>query len=166
MNKHAIDSLQAIIMDFDGVLTDNHVYVSEDGKESVRCNRSDGMAIEVLHALNIKTFILSTENNSVVNVRASKLKTKAITGVNDKSLILKELSHKEGFDLSNTIYIGNDVNDHKAMKLCGFSACPADSHLLIKDIVTYNLSSNGGEGVIRELVEEVLGINILKTLYS
>ena len=146
---HSIDSFQAIIMDFDGVLTNNHVYVSEDGKESVRCSRSDGMAIEALHALNIKTFILSTENNPVVNARASKLKTKAISGIDDKSVILKELSNKEEFDLSNTIYVGNDLNDHKAMKLCVFSACPADSHLLIKDRVTYTLSCNGGAGVIR-----------------
>jgi YrbI family 3-deoxy-D-manno-octulosonate 8-phosphate phosphatase len=166
MNELSIDSLQAVIMDFDGVLTNNLVYVSQEGLEMVRCSRSDGIAIESLHALDIKAFVVSTEKNNVVKERAKKLKIKALTGISDKSSALKELSIKEKFDLSKVIYVGNDLNDYKAMKLCGFSACPSDSHVLIKEIVTYTLSRKGGSGVIRELVEEILDINILTTLYS
>jgi len=63
------------------------------------------------------------------------------------------------------MYIGNDLNDFKVMNMCGFSACPNDSHNKIKDIATFVLSANGGKGVIRELTEDILGLNFLKILY-
>lgn len=166
MKKLFIDSLQAIVLDFDGVLTDNSVFVTEDGSEMVKCNRADGMAFKALKELGIKSFILSTETNSVVDVRARKLNIKAISGVEDKASALKDLSKLEEFDLSNTLYIGNDLNDFQAIKLCAYSACPSDSHQLIKDIVTFNLESDGGSGVVRELVERILNINILTILYN
>ena len=80
--------------------------------------------------------------------------------------IVKDLSKLEEFDLSNTLYIGNDLNDFQAIKLCAYSACPSDSHQLIKDTVTFNLERTGGSGVVRELVERILNINILTTLYN
>ena len=69
-----IDDIDAIILDFDGVLTDNSVYVDQNGIEQVKCSRSDGLAFDVLRKLKKPIHILSTEKNPVVLARASKLK--------------------------------------------------------------------------------------------
>ncbi len=69
-----IKDIKAIVFDFDGVFTDNRVIISEDGKESVICNRSDGIGLEIIRNLEIPMKIISTEKNPVVTIRAKKLK--------------------------------------------------------------------------------------------
>ena len=161
-----INNIDALIFDFDGVLTNNKVYVCEDGLETVECSRADSLAFEVLKKLKKPVIILSTEKNLVVKVRAKKLKTPSIHGVDDKVKALKKLITKHKYNLDKILYVGNDLNDYLAMKLCGYTACPADSHPYIKKISDVCLSKNGGNGVVRELVEEILKINFVKVLYS
>ena len=164
IKKIKLDDLDALIFDFDGVLTDNRVYIDQDGNESVRCNRSAGLAFLVLEKIKKPTFIISTEKNKVVAARAKKLKTPVLFGIENKFKALKKLSIKKKFDLDKTLYVGNDLNDYEALKLCGYSACPSDSHKEIKKISTFILDAKGGSGVVRELIEEVLEFNILKFL--
>ena len=76
-----IKDLDALIFDFDGVLTDNKVYVDENGKESVCCNRADGLAFDALRKLEIPVYILSTNQILLFLVRARKLKVPVIQGV-------------------------------------------------------------------------------------
>jgi 3-deoxy-D-manno-octulosonate 8-phosphate phosphatase (KDO 8-P phosphatase) len=73
IKKIKLDDLDALIFDFDGVLTDNRVQLDQDGNESVSCNRSDGLAFIVLEKIKKPTFIISTEKNKVVYTRAKKL---------------------------------------------------------------------------------------------
>ena len=114
------------------VLTNNLVHVDQDGKETVSCSRSDGLAFDALKKLNKNCYIVSTEENSVVSIRAKKLKVPVIQGVVDKAEAVKELTIKYNYNLKNILYVGNDLNDYYAMKICGYSACPADSHLRIE----------------------------------
>ena len=160
--KIKLDDLDALIFDFDGVLTDNKVHLDEDGKEWVSCNRSDGLAFIVLEKIKKPTYIISTEKNKVVAARAKKLKTPVLFGIQDKFEALKKLSIKKRFNLDKTLYVGNDLNDYEALKLCGYSACPSDSHKKIKKISTFKLDTKGGSGVVRELLEEILGLNFLR----
>lgn len=160
--KIKLEDLDAIVFDFDGVMTDDHVYVSEQGEESVKCFRGDGLAIDVLRKLGAILFIVSTETNKVVKQRAKKLKIPVIHGVFDKKQTLMDLSTKEKINLEKVLYVGNDINDYEAMKVCGYSACPSNSHPAIKGISDYILKRNGGSGAIRELVEDILGIDTLK----
>jgi 3-deoxy-D-manno-octulosonate 8-phosphate phosphatase (KDO 8-P phosphatase) len=160
------DEIDAFIFDFDGVLTDNLVHVDRDGKEFVSCSRADGLAFDVLRKLKKHTFILSTEKNLVVTARAKKLKVPVIQGINDKVEAIKNLSTKKGFLLKNILYVGNDLNDYGVMKLCGYTACPADSHKIIKSISSTVLKTKGGFGVVRELLEVVLTVDFLKVLYK
>tara|TARA_B100000795_G_scaffold193882_1_gene148143 strand:- start:934 stop:1443 length:510 start_codon:yes stop_codon:yes gene_type:complete len=162
----SIEHIEAFIFDFDGVLTNDFVHVNQDGNESVSCHRSDGLAFDVLKKLNKPAFILSTETNSVVSKRASKLKIDSIQGVKDKALELKKLAIENQYDLNRIFYVGNDLNDYNAMKLCGYSACPSDSHKEIIAVSKILLKKKGGTGVVRELLEDVLNINFLKILYS
>lgn len=157
--------IDALVFDFDGVLTDDRVYLDQDGREMVCCNRRDGLAFDALKKLGKPAYILSTEQNPVVAARGKKLGIPVVQGISDKAAGLAELARNEGFKLSKVLYIGNDINDYRAMKLCGITACPADSHPDIKQISTVVLQTSGGAGVVRELVEHVLKYDFQEILY-
>jgi 3-deoxy-D-manno-octulosonate 8-phosphate phosphatase (KDO 8-P phosphatase) len=161
-----LEDIDAFIFDFDGVLTNNLVHLDQNGKESVSCSRADGLAFDVLRKLDKPAFILSTENNPVVTMRAKKLKVPVVQGVDDKVEAIKKLVNKNNYNLKNIVYVGNDLNDYLVMQLCGYSACPADSHSKIKSVSSIILSTNGGDGIVRELLEEVLNLDFIKILYQ
>lgn len=160
-----LDDIDALVFDFDGVLTNNKVHVDENGMEWVTCNRADGLAFDVLRKLNKPAYILSTEKSLVVEARAKKLKIVALQGVDNKLHGIKELAIKEGFNYKNILYVGNDLNDYRVMELCKYTACPSDSHKKIKSISTIVLKSKGGDGVVRELLEDIFKLNFIKILY-
>jgi YrbI family 3-deoxy-D-manno-octulosonate 8-phosphate phosphatase len=161
-----LDDINAFVFDFDGVLTNNLVQMDENGKESVSCSRADGLAFDVLRKLNKPAYILSTEKNLVVKARAKKLNIPAIQGVADKVEAIKKLAADNSYSLKNILYVGNDLNDYLVMQLCGYSVCPADSHTKIKSVSSIILSTNGGDGIVRELLEEVLNLDFIKILYQ
>ena len=163
--KIEIDDIDALVFDFDGVLTNNLVHLDQDGKEWVSCSRGDGLAFDVLRKLNKPTYILSTEKNPVVSARAKKLKVPVLQGVGNKAIAVDELAKQEGHGLSRIFYVGNDLNDYRAMLKCGYSACPSDSHPVIKNIAARTLSTKGGDGVVRELLEVVLQLDFIEILY-
>ncbi len=160
-----INDIDALVFDFDGVLTNNLVHLDQDGKEYVSCSRGDGLAFDVLRKLNKPAYILSTEKNPVVRARAEKLKIKAIQGINNKVDALIELAKTHNFSIEKILYVGNDLNDYRVMQLCGYTACPADSHKKIKELSTITLKSNGGNGIVRELLEDVLSLNFIEIIY-
>ena len=106
---------------------------------------------------------LSSETNLVVQARANKLKVPVIQGVMDKVDSVKLIANKNKCKLSEIIYIGNDLNDYNPIQLCGYSACPQDSHSKIKEIVDIVLQTNGGKGVLRELLEERFNVFLYKS---
>ncbi|HPN83952.1 MAG TPA: HAD hydrolase family protein [Victivallales bacterium] len=144
-------SIKLIVFDFDGVMTDNRVLVSEDGKESVFCNRSDGIGINILRKSGYKMLILSTEKNRVVKARAKKLKMSVLNGIYDKKKVLCEYCRKNNIKMTSVCYVGNDINDLSAMKSVGVKVCPSDAYSEIKSISDIVLKKAGGDGVVREL---------------
>ena len=161
MKKLKLKNIQAFFIDFDGVLTNNYVYIDENNVEFVRCSRADGLALNFLNKNKIKVFIISSEKNAVVKNRANKLKVKAYYNIKNKSTKALEISKKEKIDLSHCIYIGNDVNDYEVMQLFNYRCCPLDAHKEIKKISNIHLKSKGGDGVIRELLEEKFNQSLL-----
>ena len=161
-----VDTIQALVTDFDGVLTNNKVWVNSHGEEAVTCSRADGLAFDALRKLKIRTLIISTERNAVVKVRAEKLNVEALVGVTDKKLTLKTFCRNNRILLNRVSYIGNDINDLDAMNICGTKLCPADAHPSVKRIADRIMSRDGGNAVIREFVEDVLRIDIYQTLYK
>jgi 3-deoxy-D-manno-octulosonate 8-phosphate phosphatase (KDO 8-P phosphatase) len=159
-----INEIDALVFDFDGVLTDNKVLVHQDGSESVLCNRADGLAFDVLRKLKIPTYILSTESNPVVGIRAKKLKVPVLQGVANKFETLSQICTVRNYDLKKILFVGNDLNDFSVMKNCGFSACPSDSHPEIKKISQFKLKANGGDGIVREILEDIFKLQLLKYL--
>ena len=157
--KIEFNSIKLFIFDFDGVLTDNRVYVNEDGVESVVCNRADGLAFDVLRKADKKVIIMSTEKNKVVSLRAKKLQVEVFYGVGNKKECLAQLCEQRDYNLKEILFVGNDLNDYEVMQDCAFSACPSDSHPLILETASVVLKARGGQGVIRELIEELLQQN-------
>jgi N-acylneuraminate cytidylyltransferase len=143
-------------MDFDGVFTANTVYLNEEGVESVRCDRGDGMGVSLLREAGLPMFVLSTETNKVVAARASKLKLPVLHGRSDKLTDLREWLSTNGHLMERTIYIGNDVNDVGCLREAGFAVAPADAHPTAKAVADHVLSRNGGCGAIRELADLLL----------
>jgi 3-deoxy-D-manno-octulosonate 8-phosphate phosphatase (KDO 8-P phosphatase) len=144
-----------LVYDFDGVLTDNKAYVDQHGNEMVQVSRADGLGISGIRKLGIEQIILSTETNPVVTARAKKLELFCIQGVDDKSKALADYCVNHQIDLNEVAYVGNDLNDLEVMKLIGTTFCPADAHRSIKDISQFILESKGGEGVSREIFDQL-----------
>ena len=142
-----------IVYDFDGVMTDNKLYVDQDGKEMVQVNRADGLGVAEIEKLGILQIIISTEKNPVVTTRAEKLGIPSIQGISKKEMILSEYCENQSIELESVVYVGNDINDLEAMGLVGYSVCPADAHDSIKSIANHVLKTKGGKGVIRELLD-------------
>lgn len=162
-----IGLIKLFVFDFDGVLTDNLVYVSsEPGIEFVKCNRSDGLAFDAIRKIGIKTIILSSEKNPVVLNRANKLQIQALTGSKDKVASLDEILKNLSLNYDDVFYIGNDINDLNVMLKCKYSACPSDSNALIKEKASFVLESRGGDGVFREILENIFQVDIHSILYK
>jgi YrbI family 3-deoxy-D-manno-octulosonate 8-phosphate phosphatase len=152
------DSVDLIVFDFDGVLTDNRVLVMDDGKEAVLCNRADGLGFDMFRAANIPVAIVSTERNPVVARRAEKLRVPVLQNVADKKQTLAEHCRSAGIDLARVVFVGNDINDLAVMRTVGYPVAVADAHPAVLDAAKIVLSAKGGDGAARELAEHVLGL--------
>jgi 3-deoxy-D-manno-octulosonate 8-phosphate phosphatase (KDO 8-P phosphatase) len=158
-------SIHTIAFDFDGVFTDNKVWVREDGKESVRCDRGDGLAFDMLRKFSLKVgwnvdyFILSKEKNPVVSLRALKLRVPCVQGVLNKFEYLEVYLAENRKTTQGLVYVGNDLNDLAAMRLSGFSVAPSDAHILIKRHANLVLEQKGGEGFVRAFIERLLCVD-------
>ena len=155
-----ISDIDVFIFDFDGVLTNNLVYLDQNGKESVSCNRGDGVAFDALRKIKKLSYIVSTEINPVVKERAKKLRISALHGVNNKVEALNMLANKYQFDLSKVMYVGNDINDIAAFNIVGTSVAVKDAFDEVLPYVDFQTEREGGNGAVREICDHIF--NILK----
>ena len=151
------NAVDAIVFDFDGVLTDNRVLVFEDGREAVFCNRADGLGCEILRKAGVRLFILSKERNPVVSARGRKLAVPVVQCADDKETALKEICTAGGLDPARVVFVGNDTNDLPAMALVGYPVAVADAHPEVLAAAWQTLATRGGDGVVREIVDRILG---------
>lgn len=149
-------NIKLIISDFDGVMTDNRVWIDEDGKEFVCVSRADGQAINMLRSVGINVVVLSTETNGVVGKRAEKLKIECIQSVSNKTECLKKYCIQKKISLDNVAYVGNDVNDFDAMLLVAVKIAPFDASDEVKNIADYVTRTRGGYGVLREVASAII----------
>jgi len=147
--------LKLIFFDFDGVFTDNTVYVSQDGMESVRCWRSDGLGLSRLRSVSVEALIVSTETNPVVSTRARKLGLTCRQGLEDKAKVLLDICAERGVDLGHTAFVGNDINDIPAFECVGLPICVADAYPEVHPYVRYRTHRQGGRGAVREVCDLV-----------
>ena len=153
MNKKLkkLEFPKVIFTDFDGCLTDDRVWLNQDGEEFVAANRKDGLAINRLKALGIRVVITSTETNKVVTARATKLGVEALQSLSNKVEAIDNYLSNNQMTWKDTWYIGNDVNDLGAIRKARFSICPSDAIKVVKKEVDLKLNTKGGYGVLSEL---------------
>lgn len=145
--------VKLVAFDFDGVFTDNRVNTTENGIESVNCWRSDGIGLSRIINLGIKVVIISTESNSVVSVRAAKLKVPCFQNVQNKAEVVNKICSNHGISLNQTMFVGNDINDIPAFLEVGFPVGVADSYPEIYPFIIHKTKKNGGYGAVREICD-------------
>ena len=147
------DSIDLVVFDFDGVLTDNGVWVDQAGTEAVRCDRSDGWGIARLRELGVRILVLSTEANPVVTARSEKLKVPVLQAVADKGEALRDYLASESIDPARVVYVGNDENDLGCLEIVGLPVVVSDAHPSVRAVARHTLSRAGGRGAARELCD-------------
>ena len=153
-----IPEIKIFLTDCDGCLTDGGMYYSEHGDELKKFNTRDGMGFALLHKKRIVTGIVTSENVDLNRRRAQKLKLDVLeAGCRDKVAAVKVLCEKYNASLENVAYIGDDINDLDVIKIVGYGCCPADAMPQIREAAKYVTKAKGGEGVIREVVERIIG---------
>ena len=155
LKNDLLSAVRLIAFDFDGVFTDNAVFVTQDGVESVRCWRSDGLGLARLRSVGVQAFIISTETNSVVAARAEKLKLPCKLGVEDKAAGILATCRELQIDPQHTMFVGNDINDIPAFQSIGVPVGVADAYPEIYPYVLYRTQKPGGFGAVREICDLV-----------
>jgi YrbI family 3-deoxy-D-manno-octulosonate 8-phosphate phosphatase len=147
--------IKLFAFDFDGVFTDNMVYVIQGGMEAVRCSRSDGLGLRRLELIGVEPVIISTETNSVVKDRSNKLKIRCFHGCADKLAMLEDLMDSKGIDFEAVAYLGNDINDTSCLQQVGFPMVVQDAHPDVIRLAIYQTNTTGGQGAVREVCDMV-----------
>ena len=151
------EKVSMLLMDFDGVLTDNRVWVDENGKETVAANRSDSLGLSILRQnSNIEIMVVSREINPVVAARCKKMHIPYLQGVNDKATQLQNLFAERKTNPAEVVYMGNDTNDLPCFPIVGFAVAPADAHPEVLRQADWVTSLDGGHGAVRELCDFLL----------
>jgi YrbI family 3-deoxy-D-manno-octulosonate 8-phosphate phosphatase len=151
--------VKAIVFDFDGVFTDNRVYVSQNGEEAVACDRSDGMGVLMLRKVGVPMVIISTEKNPVVAVRGAKLQMDVLQGIDDKLPTLKKWASENDLTLDQLAFVGNDINDVECIEGVGLGVVVADAYPVAVTAADMQLTRNGGRGAVREIADLWLAAN-------
>lgn len=150
-----LERVRLAIFDFDGVFTDNRVYVNERGEEALAFSRSDGLGLRRLDEVRVQYLIVSMEQNPIVGARAQKLQVDCVQGVDDKLAVVRERAAAAGVSLEQAAYVGNDINDADCLRAVGLPVVPSDAWPEVQPLAQWVLSRPGGAGCVREFCDAV-----------
>ena len=152
--------IKCIVLDVDGTLTDGKVYLISGGNEIKVFDTLDGLILTVIVKIGIKIIIITGRKSDIVNRRMTELGvTEIFQNISNKKELLTNYLNDNKIDSKDVCYIGDDLSDLSAMKICGFSACPANAVEEVKKAVDYVAKKKGGEGAVREIIEHILKLN-------
>lgn len=147
-------NIAAVVFDFDGVMTDNRVWVDQDGKETVACDRSDGWGLGQLKKSGIRIVVLSTEINPVVSARCKKLGLECRQGLGEKKFeAFQNWCTENQLNPAQVVFVGNDANDVDCLSAADCGVVPSDAYPEAKSVANLILEKPGGYGAVRELCE-------------
>jgi YrbI family 3-deoxy-D-manno-octulosonate 8-phosphate phosphatase len=150
------EKIELLVFDFDGVLTDNRVWVDEEGHEMIAANRSDSLGIRHLLEAGVNVIVLSTEVNPVVSARCRKMKIAALQGIVNKATALQAYLQEHTINPARVVYVGNDINDTPCFPLVGCAVAVADAQPEARRQADLVLTRTGGHGAARELCDLIL----------
>ena len=158
VDKHIrISRIKAIALDVDGVMTDGTLLYSRQGEIVKEFNAKDGMALSVWQRKKLKITVISGKKSLALSKRIEDLGIfNSYLGVDDKVGAIQDFAEKENIKREEICYLGDDVNDIKAMQYCGIAFAVADAVDDVKAEADYILNRSGGRGAVRELVELLL----------
>lgn len=155
-NASELGRVRLLALDFDGVLTDNRVQVSESGQEAVACHRGDGWGIARLRDAGVTVIVISTETNPVVAARCRKLGIECTDSCNDKAAALESIAAQRGVSANEVAYVGNDVNDLACLRWVGLPIAVADAEPEVRAAARLVTTRPGGHGAVREVADWIL----------
>jgi YrbI family 3-deoxy-D-manno-octulosonate 8-phosphate phosphatase len=148
-----LSPVRLLVLDFDGVMTDNRVLVSQDGAEAVWCHRGDGWGIARLKERGMRIAVISTEANAVVGARCRKLGLEFVQACDDKLSALRELAASLALGPEQIAYVGNDVNDLDCLNWVGVPIAVADAVPEVRSVARLTTTQVGGYGAVREVTD-------------
>lgn len=149
--------IRGIAFDVDGVLSPSTIPMSEDGMPCRMLNIKDGYAIQLAVKKGLKLAIISGGRSEAVELRYRSLGVKDIyMGAAFKLPLFEQWLKDTGLEAREVIFVGDDIPDIHTMHAAGFSVAPADAAWQVREIATYVSPCNGGYGVARDIIEQVL----------
>lgn len=151
--------IKTLVLDVDGTLTDGHIYIGNDGEIMKAFYAHDAVGVRQLVAKNINVVIITGRESNIIKIRSREMNIRTeniYTGVEDKKEALLKIVAEKGLNLNEIAYMGDDLNDLDAMKICGLAACPNNAVKEIKDISGFVSKYDGGFGAVRELSDFLL----------
>ncbi len=150
-------SIELIVLDVDGTMTDSRISYSESGDEVKSFNVKDGLGIASWMRLGKKVAIITGRRSEIVERRARELHIEyCFQGIKDKRKTLGELLDKLELGYDNVATIGDDLNDYTMLKDAAISFVPKDATVAVERIATVTLRKRGGEGAVREMIDYLI----------
>ncbi len=155
--KDKLKAVTTFIFDVDGVLTNGMLLVMPDGEFLRSMNIKDGYAMQLAIKNGYRIAIISGGHSKGVPIRLERLGIHDVhMGVVNKTQVYNQLLSKYNLSSDEILYMGDDIPDLPLLKLCGIPCCPADAVQEIKNQSIYVSHKNGGEGCVRDVIEQVL----------
>ena len=150
-------SIELIVLDVDGTMTDSRITYSEEGDEIKSFNVKDGLAIASWRKLGKQVAIITGRSSKIVARRAQELHIEHFyQGVHNKREVLESLLEKLDLTMENVAAIGDDLNDLSMLRSANISFVPRDASAYVDKIATVVLDKKGGDGAVREMIEHLI----------
>ena len=159
-------SIELIVLDVDGTMTDSRITYSENGDEIKSFNVKDGLAIASWRKLGKQVAIITGRSSKIVERRAQELHIEHFyQGIHNKKEVLESLLEKLDLTMDNVAAIGDDLNDLSMLKAAKMSFVPRDASAYVDKIATVILTRKGGDGAVREMIEHLINKQGLEEKY-
>jgi len=154
-------NIKMVVLDVDGTLTDGSINVLDNGSQFKKFSAKDGLGIKLLIKKGIEVGIISHSfTGEAIEARANMLGIKYVyAGQEEKDIILNTWLKELNIDYSETVFIGDDLNDLPAMRKAAISVCPSDATHAVKEFVDVVTDAKGGEGCVREFIDTHMNIS-------
>ena len=158
--KQKLHKISCFVFDVDGVLTDGSLILLPTGEQVRTMNIRDGYAMQLAIKQGYRIIVISGGKSEAVKTRLNGLGiTDVYLGNDTKEKKLTEVMSKYGLKSEEVLYMGDDVPDLAAMKLCGLPTCPADACPEIKELSLYISDKKGGHGCVRDIIEQTMRLH-------
>lgn len=149
--------IKLLLLDVDGVLTDNSLIYLQDGNEAKMFNTQDGFGLRLIRESGIDTGVITARKSEIVARRANELGMRFVhQGCSNKLEAYKEILQQSSRKPFEVAYMGDDWLDMVLLKRVGFSCAPANSVEEVMEMVHYVTSRSGGHGAVREICNLLL----------